>query len=248
MKENKEIHENPVRSGNHKTVNETAAAPAPGWRKLFTRKWMFPAAYIAAAAIILTLMWVYQDSASKAPPAAGEETTVSEDSGATVEPDGVQPEGALPVNAAAEEMKWPVANRNDLDVVMKFYDNEASSEERQAAMIKHDNTFIPSTGISFSRPDNQPFDVLAAMSGKVTQVANVPLIGHKVEITHDNGLKTEYLSLAEIVVKEGDTVKQGQVIAKAGRNELEQDQGVHLHFEILQDGTPVNPETFIAEN
>ena len=40
-------------------------------------------------------------------------------------------------------------------------------------------------------------------------------------------------------------VKQGDIIAKAGRNELEKEDGVHLHFEVRQgiDGPAMNPET-----
>ena len=35
------------------------------WKRLLAKKWVFPATYMAAAAIILTLMWVYQDAGTK---------------------------------------------------------------------------------------------------------------------------------------------------------------------------------------
>jgi stage II sporulation protein Q len=56
-----------------------------------------------------------------------------------------------------------------------------------------------------------------------------------------------YQSLGEISVKAGDEVKQGALIAKAGRSELEKDLGVHLHFEVRENGTPVNPLALLDE-
>ncbi len=35
------------------------------WKRLLAKKWVFPATYMAAAAIILTLMWVYQEPERK---------------------------------------------------------------------------------------------------------------------------------------------------------------------------------------
>ncbi len=249
-KVNKEVKDVPVQGEPSKSAKEAIPASATGIRKILSRKWAFPAVYMAAAAIILTLMWVYQDAGNKAPTTAGEKVNVTQNQGqtGTVDSSGKQPDNALSVNAKAETMKWPVTDRKAVEVVMPFYDNEASSEQRQSAMLEYNNSFMPSTGISLSQQDGKIFDVVAAMSGKVTRVANLPLVGNVVEITHDNGLKTVYQSLTEVSVAEGDQIKQGDVIAKAGRNELEKAQGVHLHFEILQNDKPVNPEKWIAVN
>src|SRR5690606_26958230 len=102
-------------------------------------------------------------------------------------------------------------------------------------------------GMDFSRPDNQTFDVVAALSGTVSAVEYNPLVGHLVEISHEGDLVTVYQSLADVVVTKGMEVKQGEIIAKAGRNELEKDEGVHLHFELREAGVPVNPETFLKQ-
>ncbi len=146
-------------------------------------------------------------------------------------------------------MQWPVKDKNELQVVLPFYDKNGSNEVRQTAMVEYDNTMIPHVGVDLARNDNQPFDVLAAMSGKVSLVQKDPLVGNIVEITHGNGYVTVYQSLADVKVAKDDQVKKGDAIAQAGRSELEKDQGVHVHFEVRQgaDGAAVNPEQLISQ-
>ncbi len=226
-------------------VDSAAAAKRSAWKRLLSKKWVFPATYMAAAAIILTLMWVYQDS-GKAP---NTDQNHGLETGEVTNPaDSTDETDALPVTVKTESMHWPVANRSELEVSKHFFDKDASNEARQSAVVEYNDTYMPHIGVDFSRQDNQPFDVLAAMSGTVTRVENLPLIGQLVEITHENGLKTIYHSLSEVKATKDAKVKQGDVIAKAGRNELEKDEGVHLHFEVHQEGKPVNPETLISEN
>lgn len=220
------------------------AAKSSGWKRLMGKKWVFPATYMAAAAIILTLMWVYTDSGEKTLSEAelGLDVTQTETvSEATNKP------GALAVAANAETMQWPVQNRDEVEVVMHFFDSKASNEVRQAAMIEYGDTLTPHVGVDFARQDNQPFDVVAAMSGKVTRVEKDPVVGQLVEITHSDGTVTIYQSLADVRVASGVDVKKGDVIAAAGRNELEKELGTHVHFEVRQNGTPVNPESLIGE-
>ncbi|PZE19385.1 M23 family metallopeptidase [Paenibacillus xerothermodurans] len=215
------------------------------WKRFLAKKWVFPATYMAAAAIILTLMWVYQD--------AGKSVFTGElglgDKDQTTVTESVSKPEAVEANTAAEAMQLPFAEKGELEVVLPFFDSKASNEVRQAAMVEYGDTFTPHMGMDFAKPDDQTFDVLAAMSGKVTAVEKNPVVGNLVEITHSNGLVTVYQSLAEVKVTKDAEVKQGDPIAKAGRNELEKEQGVHLHFEVRQGegGQSVNPEQFFAE-
>lgn len=225
-----------------KSTEGAQSSPTSAWKRLLAKKWVFPATYMAAAAIILTLMWVYQD--------AGKSSLTKElglDKSATVT-DSVMGPDAVSVNASTETMQWPFKDRNELEVELQYFDSKASSEVRQAAMVEYGQEFTPHMGIDFARPDAQPFDVLAAMSGKVTAVEKNPVVGYLVEITHPNGLVTVYQSLSDIKVTKDAQVKKGDVIAKAGRNELEKDEGNHLHFEVRQGqgGQALNPETFIS--
>lgn len=227
----------------------SAANSSSGLKKLFAKRWVSPAIFMAAAAIIVTLMWIYQGSDPAEPttsvPEESEVTQGNENTqGSTNEEDAASEEE---VAAIAENMKWPVASLEALQMETKFYDSEASVAEKEAALIQVDNTYVTHTGVDFADPNGQPFDVLAALDGKVTHVEAHPKNGNVVEIDHGNGLVTVYQSLTDVQVEEGDEVDQGTTIAKAGRSDLERDMGVHLHFETRVDGQTVNPSKYISE-
>ncbi|WP_058300327.1 M23 family metallopeptidase [Gorillibacterium timonense] len=234
MKENKELQEAP------QTVEEQQTAkPAGAWKRLISKKWAYPAIYMAAAAIIFSLMWWYQGTVSDK--LTGSDTTAGS---AITEPDKAKPtspDDAVPANATVEEMAWPVTDHTVLDVVSNYYDKNASAEEKAASMLQYGDQFIPQTGIALAREDNQTFDILATKSGKVTAVDKQPLVGQFVEITHPDGLVTVYQSLDNVKVAVGAEVKKGDLIAQAGRNELEKDEGIHLHFEVRQGESTLNP-------
>ena len=211
-------------------------------RRVLRKKWVFPATYIAAAAIILTLMWAYQDNASTPVDESDINLSVTGDvSGETQGPD------ALPVAAEAETLGWPVQNHESLEVILGFFDVNNTNEDNQAAMVEYGDTFTPHYGIDLASQNNESFDVLAAMSGTVTRVEQVPVVGNLIEITHANGLSTIYSSVESVQVAAGDNVSKGEVIAKSGRNELEKDLGNHVHFEIWENKQPVNPEDYIEQ-
>lgn len=209
------------------------------WKKLLAKKWVFPAVYMAAAAIILTLMWVYQGADNK---------SATGDNGLKVSSTESTKGGtAVTVTANAETMQWPVKDKNAVKTSLGFYDAGATNEEKAAAMVTYENTLQPHTGVDFASPDNQPFDVAAALSGKVTVVEKNPVVGNIVEITSANGLVTVYQSLADVKIAKDAEVKKGDIIAKAGRNELEKDEGYHVHFEVRQDGNAVNPTQYFTD-
>ncbi|KPV60516.1 membrane protein [Paenibacillus sp. A3] len=229
-----------------KSTEGAQSGTASSWKRLLAKKWVFPATYMAAAAIILTLMWWYQGASITKP-----DKNVSLDATKSGTVTGnVSGTDAVATNAKQETMQWPVKERSELDVVLPFFDNKASNEVRQAAMVEYGDTFTPHMGMDFARHDNQAFDVLAVMGGKVTAVQKDPVVGNLVEITHSNGLVSVYQSLAEVKVAKDAEVKKGDVIAKAGRNELEKDQGTHLHFELRQGqgGPAVNPEQYLGDH
>ncbi|MEK3883932.1 M23 family metallopeptidase [Paenibacillus sp. PL2-23] len=229
----------------------SAANSSSGLRKLFAKRYVSPAIFMAAAAIIVTLMWIYQgsDPAEETTAPVGSEVT-QEDEANDVQ-GGVANEGggdeAVEVIADASKMTWPVGNLSELQVETKFYDMNASEADKEAALIQVDNEISPHTGIDFVDPNGETFDVLAALEGKVSHVEQHPTNGYIIEISHGDGLVTVYQSLTNVQVEEGDEVGQGTVIAQAGRSDLERDLGIHLHFETRLNGETVNPSNYIAE-
>jgi len=82
--------------------------------------------------------------------------------------------------------------------------------------------------------------IAAAEEGVVSLVAYQNYAyGYHLIIDHGNGLQTLYAHLSEIYVVEGQQVSRGEVIGKMGSTG--RSTGIHLHFEVRVNGTPVNP-------
>ncbi len=89
--------------------------------------------------------------------------------------------------------------------------------------------------------------VVCAYDGKIESVVTSYLEGTTVTVNHGNGLKSVYNSIeAEENLYEGKSVKAGEVIGKVSdNNKQEYKDGPHLHFEVLQDGERIDPETYL---
>ena len=124
-----------------------------------------------------------------------------------------------------------------------YYDYKGESEEQEKSILVHDNTYIQNTGIDYIN-DNK-FEIVAILNGTVQTVKEDDTVGKTVEIKHEDGYISIYQSLSEIKVKKGDIVNQGQVIGISGENELDKDLGNHLHFEIYNNGSSINPENYL---
>ncbi len=81
--------------------------------------------------------------------------------------------------------------------------------------------------------------VRASKYGRVSYAGWLGGYGKVVVVTHPGGDKTLYGHLSKIVVREGQYVKQGQIIAKSGNTG--NSTGPHLHFEIIRKGQHINP-------
>jgi len=86
--------------------------------------------------------------------------------------------------------------------------------------------------------------VMAAAGGVVSTVAFLPEYGNIVDVDHDNGLTTRYAHLTRSLVKVGDVVMKGQKIALVGATGRV--TGPHLHFEVRENGIPLNPNKFLS--
>lgn len=85
--------------------------------------------------------------------------------------------------------------------------------------------------------------VLAVADGIVSHAGVDGGYGRLIEITHGNGYVTRYAHNAKLLVQPGQTVKRGDPIALMGSTG--RSTGTHLHFEVLREGRPVNPLSFV---
>ncbi|NLY78829.1 MAG: M23 family metallopeptidase [Lysinibacillus sp.] len=202
------------------------------WQK---KPWFWPTIYGGIAVVLIGLIFIYS-------------ALTREDDTEIVNDPTVQDESPIiETNAQTETLKYPF-DENQLEnvrVLQDFYDITADVETRENALLVFDQTFSTSSGVSLSI-NNEPFEVLAAMSGEVKEVKLDAFTGNKIIIAHPNGMETHYSSVSDILVKEGDLVAQGQPIATTIENDWNPTAGIHLHFEVLEDGEHVNPRNYLS--
>ena len=86
--------------------------------------------------------------------------------------------------------------------------------------------------------------IVAAADGKVVISTYSYSAGNYIMIDHGGGLTTVYMHCSQLLVKEGETVKQGQTIAKVGSTGYS--TGPHLHFGVRSGGSYVNPSGYVS--
>lgn len=98
------------------------------------------------------------------------------------------------------------------------------------------------TGLDIA--SNQGTSVYAADGGKVTMASWNGGYGNCIMIDHGNGYVTLYGHLNGFAISQGDTVSQGQTIGYVGSTGTS--TGSHLHFEVLLNGSRIDPEQFFG--
>lgn len=119
--------------------------------------------------------------------------------------------------------------------VVFFPPVKGSVTQKYDSRIKHFATDI-------ALPKDTP--VKAVLSGTVIFADWTPSTGNVIIIRHNNGFISVYKHAASLTKAQGDSVRSGEVIAIAGSTGFES-TGIHLHFELLKDGYPVDAEQFI---
>jgi len=182
-----------------------------------------PAAPVAAAQPIATLP-------AAAPPARQVATSIQQPSArlAQAAPTAEEKEADAPVKAseatgALPTFRWPVRGK-----VITCYGAKTNGKSND--------------GINLAVPEGTP--VKAAEDGVVAYAGNeLKGYGNLVLVRHSNGYVTAYAHASELMVKRGDNIKRGQVIAKSGQSgEVGSPQ---LHFEIRKGSSPVDPLQFL---
>jgi murein DD-endopeptidase MepM/ murein hydrolase activator NlpD len=221
---------------NHVPVGELARANnlEPSAKLKLGTKLTVPGARTAAVAPVAqpAAVAAAQPAAAMAPPATkmaavtsgpqqsahlAQATTKIEDAPAETPVKAAEATGALPT------FRWPVRGK-----VITSYGAKTNGKSND--------------GINVAVPEGTP--VKAAEDGVVAYSGNeLKGYGNLVLVRHSNGYVTAYAHASELMVKRGDTIKRGQVIAKSGQSgEVASPQ---LHFEIRKGSSPVDPLQFL---
>lgn len=97
-------------------------------------------------------------------------------------------------------------------------------------------------GLDFQAEPGTP--IHAAAGGVVVTQEVHPAYGNMIEVDHGKGLVTRYAHADKVAVKTGDLIKRGQKIATVGNTG--RSTGAHLHFEVMVQGVPQDPQKFLT--
>jgi stage II sporulation protein Q len=207
----------------------------PSNKKIQEKAWFWPTVYGSIAILMIAAIFIFSGLNGNDKDSNPKEVAKNPDT------------SLVPVSRDNETMKYPIKEEKVASAKIKqdFYDFNAASEVQQNAILVFNQTFTTSEGISIA-VNEEPFEVLTAMSGKVKEVKEDPFTGNRITIEHSNGYETIYSSVKDILVKEGDNVAQGEQIATSMENESNPSAGIHLHFKVKKDGQLINPRTLLA--
>jgi len=147
--------------------------------------------------------------------------------------------------------KLPVEG-NILSVFVKFFDKIFYNQKENIFFIKPAEGFVSRSfeperghnGYDYSMKENSP--IFASAGGYVVFADYTTNYGHTIIINHQENYLTKYLHCASLLKKDGDFVRQGELIALSGNSGTES-TGPHLHFEIWKDGKPIDPSKILIK-
>src|SRR5699024_11986883 len=143
--------------------------------RIFRNRWFFPAVYLTIAALLLSLVIWYQNLGNQIDESQEEENT---EDYTPVEHD----EDARPVMDQQEVVQAPVENMDQAEIVTKYYDYNADQEAQENAIVVFNDRYYQSTGIDIASAEGETFDVLASLSGTVSEIKEDPLLGKVVTL------------------------------------------------------------------
>lgn len=145
------------------------------------------------------------------------------------------------IQTTNKEIKKPFTSES-VKVSKYFYKKDDDAKKQEQSLIYYENTYMQNTGLLYA--SKEEFEVIAVLDGKVANIKEDNILGMVVEIEHDSSLTTVYQSLGKLNVSVGQTIKQGDVIGVSGSNNLEKEAEYSLHFEVIYNGSLMNPEEF----
>jgi murein DD-endopeptidase MepM/ murein hydrolase activator NlpD len=141
---------------------------------------------------------------------------------------------------------------NILSVFLTLIDKIFFYQNEDVTFIKPAEGFISRSynperghyGTDYVMKENNP--IFASASGYVVFADYTTNFGYTIIINHSENYLTKYLHCSSLLKKDGDFVRQGELIALSGNSGTES-TGPHLHFEIWKDGKPIDPSKVIIK-
>jgi murein DD-endopeptidase MepM/ murein hydrolase activator NlpD len=144
------------------------------------------------------------------------------------------------------------AEGNILGVVIDLLGKFIFLQSKEILFIKPADGFISKAfdssnghnGNDYVMKENSP--VFASAGGYIVFADYTPNYGYSIIINHAENYVTKYFHCSSLLKKNGDIVRQGELIALSG-NSGSESTGPHLHFEIWKDGKPINPSEVLIK-
>ncbi|MCH5278500.1 MAG: M23 family metallopeptidase [Christensenellaceae bacterium] len=164
------------------------------------------------------------------------DATVTPVSSGTPMPDFTPfPELTAEPGAMQQNLQSPV----DGSIIRVFAINSLIYSETLQQWMTH-------SGVDIASPKGS--EVHAVLDGRIENIYTDDMLGVTVVISHENGMMSVYANLSEdLPVNIGDTVSERDVIGCIGDTAISECAEVsHLHFEIIVNGTPIDPQSLIV--
>ncbi len=145
-------------------------------------------------------------------------------------------QGLEELQSELDHLPWvlPLAENSKVQV-SSLYGNRRSPIDQK---VHHHR------GIDFRVPVGT--SIIATGDAQVLEIRQNPGgFGNMVVLKHGKNYVTRYAHLSEILVRKGQIVQRGDIIAKSGNSGLS--TGPHLHYEVIKDGQPVDPVGYIRD-
>ena len=152
-------------------------------------------------------------------------------------------EAVMPVIGEEKIIVKPVDDH--INIVNKYYSKDADKNTQQESLIYYNDTYMPSTGISYSSDDQ--FNVYNVLDGTIKSIEKDELLGNVITIDHGDNILSIYYSVDNITFKTGDFISAGSIIANSSKNQIYGESYVLL-FEVSVDGKLINPDYFFTMN
>ena len=203
-------------------------------RKL--KPWVIPTIYALVVAVVFTCLYILGNTINDGFQSPSKNNVKD-----------VLIEEDIPVNKEIESTKiLKPYNGENITIANKFYEKDTDEKTQQNSLIYYENIYMQNTGILYN--SDKQFNVIAVLDGTVKNIKEDKILGNVIEIEHGTNLTAFYQSVDNIKVKVGDQVKQGDLIATSGANNIENTKDNCLHFQVYNQGQLLNPETFYTMN